>query len=304
MCYNGPSEDCRYDHGESGAGHTKQPLMGHQDRLTTLKLHKYDVETKGAVTLYDGRDCANQSGAFFWESSLGLTKYNSEDIWEGNMYNRQTASFRLPYGYELTLYKSDGAVGESKTFYGFSYEDGTQEHLCQNTPDDWTDREWSISINKTGSYGGAVGYWRAVQTQTEALKFDVTYGVEYSTETETETSSSMTINHQMESSVSFLDFFSLGSKMSQEYAQSITEDVKSTQAYSTTYSYSLTCSNKAGIYDVGLWQWVTSTNDMKDSVYSIHTVCRYGENYNTPPVCPWNACLDGECTTCAEGWMA
>ncbi len=116
MCYNGPTTDCRYGDGESGAGHTRSAYMGHQDRLTSLKLYKYDAETKGAVTLYDERDCTGQSGAFFWEESLGVTKYNSEQIWQGNMYNRQTASFRLPYGYEMTLYSEDGGVGESRTF--------------------------------------------------------------------------------------------------------------------------------------------------------------------------------------------
>lgn len=33
-------------------------------------------------------------------------------------------------------------------------------------------------------------------------------------------------------------------------------------------------------------------------------MCRYGENYNTPPACPWNFCdpFDSQCTTCIDEW--
>jgi hypothetical protein len=45
FCYDGPGTECRWDHGESGAGHTRNPIMGHQDRLTTLYLYRYDAAT-------------------------------------------------------------------------------------------------------------------------------------------------------------------------------------------------------------------------------------------------------------------
>lgn len=108
----------------------------------------------------------------------------------------------------------------------------------------------------------------------------------------------------MESSISFLDFFSGGTKMGASYSNEVKKDVESTQSYSATYEYTLTCTIKGTELDVALYQWVTSTNDKKDNVYSMHTICRYGVNYNSPPACPWNACADGECTTCTTDWMA
>ena len=67
--------------------------------------------------------------------------------------------------------------------------------------------------------------------------------------------------------------------------------------------HNLSCTARADDPGVGFWQWKTSTHDGKSTVLSNHTVCRYGLNkYNTPPNCPWNACLDEQCEVCKDDW--
>ena len=58
-----------------------------------------------------------------------------------------------------------------------------------------------------------------------------------------------------------------------------------------------------GTQGVGLWQWITTSNDGLSQAFSLMTVCRYGEGYwNTEPKCPYNACKDEMCETCYDGW--
>ena len=66
------------------------------------------------------------------------------------------------------------------------------------------------------------------------------------------------------------------------------------------------CKDKSGdgVEGVGLGQWDTTSHDAKSRIYSTHTVCRYGELYNVAPQCPWNACLNGDCSKCANDWQA
>ena len=80
------------------------------------------------------------------------------------------------------------------------------------------------------------------------------------------------------------------------------EDTKFTYSanFSDEHDLSCTAPEEGG---VGIWQWRTKTNDGSSVVFTNHTICRYGlEHYNTPPACPWNACVDLECTICTDDW--
>lgn len=105
------------------------------------------------------------------------------------MYNRQTASVRIPFGYELRVYRQDGQVGSVEgtdylAMHGFAYEDENQEHICQNMPAGWVDVDASFSVQKVSQAGkGAVGSWETVNTQSESFYRDIT--VEF-TQTETD----------------------------------------------------------------------------------------------------------------------
>ena len=77
----------------------------------------------------------------------------------------------------------------------------------------------------------------------------------------------------------------------------------------TREAYSLDISQKVKIVcpdmmqnGVGLWQFIVASHSGDIKVFSLHTVCRYGNLYNKPPNCPWNACLNADCSGCAFDW--
>ena len=48
-----------------------------------------------------------------------------------------------------------------------------------------------------------------------------------------------------------------------------------------------------------------TSSDGSIKVMTEHSVCRYGELWNTPPMCPYFACQDADgCTRCSTGWAA
>ena len=60
-----------------------------------------------------------------------------------------------------------------------------------------------------------------------------------------------------------------------------------------TYSYDFSATKEIGCegdHGVGLWQFVVANADGSNKVMTMHTICRFGANYTTPPACPWNAC--------------
>ena len=225
------------------------------------------------------------------------------------MYNRQTASVRIPFGYELRVYRQDGQIGSVEgtdylAMHGFAYEDENQEHICQNMPAGWVDVDASFSVQKVSQAGkGAVGSWETVNTQSESFYRDITVEFTQTETDETTKEEQFAFSRDQESSISY-EFATAETKMSMSYSADIREDNKSTQSYSTSINYRITCTTPDGQPNVGLYQWVTSSSTGNVKVKSMHTVCRYGANYNSPPACPWNACKDAECTQCTEDWMA
>ena len=63
------------------------------------------------------------------------------------------------------------------------------------------------------------------------------------------------------------------------YSQGLTQDVQATYGVDYGISNSTTCTTK-GKSGAGLYQWIVSTGDMKNSAFTWHTVCRTGENWN------------------------
>ena len=55
---------------------------------------------------------------------------------------------------------------------------------------------------------------------------------------------------------------------------------------------------------VGLWQWALQPSGSSDMLLSTTFFCRYGANANVPPACPFNACMNGDCSVCADDWKA
>ena len=73
------------------------------------------------------------------------------------------------------------------------------------------------------------------------------------------------------------------------------------QSYGLDSEVQMTCT---GTDAVGLWQWVTESNDGRSQVQSMYSVCRQGADAYTSPECPWNACMSGDCTKCSDDWSA
>lgn len=70
--------------------------------------------------------------------------------------------------------------------------------------------------------------------------------------------------------------------------------------YDYSVDYTVDCTGAKGpAGGVGLWQFVV---DNGDDVFTAtkHTICRYGPDAVVAPDCPWNACLNGDCTKCRD----
>ena len=95
--------------------------------------------------------------------------------------------------------------------------------------------------------------------------------------------------------------FGAEASVSTTVAAGLATDVETTYGVDYGIENTTTCSatEKAG---AGLYQWVVVGDD-NITAFTWHTVCRTGEDWATPPACPWNACEDAECYICAD-WMA
>ena len=97
---------------------------------------------------------------------------------------------------------------------------------------------------------------------------------------------------------------SASTKLSDTYRQETTESTGHSMTYSFDVTYSVSCTAKPGQEGVGLWQQVTEGTDGKFRVWGTQTICRYGDMWKTAPKCPYAACIDAECLTCADDWQA
>jgi hypothetical protein len=91
--------------------------------------------------------------------------------------------------------------------------------------------------------------------------------------------------------------YSIGASYEKLLRRSVTE----TSTISSIRERSTTCTakDKEG---TGLWQWIVRTEDGEILAKDQHTVCKSGDGYNKSPRCPWNACKNGDCTECEQGW--
>ena len=90
------------------------------------------------------------------------------------------------------------------------------------------------------------------------------------------------------------------------YENEAVNDAKATMSYSETITVLITCTPDKSDKGVGLFQWTVGSPGLASlsNVYTKHTVCRYGSEWQTTPQCPWNACLDASCSSCAEDCKA
>ena len=80
----------------------------------------------------------------------------------------------------------------------------------------------------------------------------------------------------------------LKESLSETFQETVTQDITQTYGEDFSEKVKLKCDDQTG--GVGLWQWVVQSADGVSQTRSLHTICRYGDNYDSPPKCPWNAC--------------
>ena len=184
MCRNYVGDDCRYDHGMSGAGAARNGDSGYHDRMTSIRLRPYDPISHGAVTVFKWGDCHDVSARLYSNENPNYSAdYNKEAIWENNMPKDDIDSVYVPFGYQVEFYDQDGFWGDSEVIKGKAYFDGDHEMMpCQNLGS-LKNRAASARVTRTHILGPAVGYWEGI-THTESI--DVTYqvGFDYSHSTE------------------------------------------------------------------------------------------------------------------------
>ena len=142
------------------------------------------------------------------------------------------------------------------TLDGPFYEDETLKHTCVSIYKKFNDDTSSLEVFKTAQLGeSAKGYWRSI-TQTETLKFTVIYGMQLVDKTSKKTSKESALSAEMKSGISFF-----GAQIGKSYAETISVDTERTYSYTTSVSYTITCTAKPDSPGVGLWQWVVESSD-------------------------------------------
>ena len=152
--------------------------------------------------------------------------------------------------------------------------------------------------------GKSIGQWEAVMTLNSPIEREITIGVETTESSSAEISAAESFTASMEAGVEFWGM-SMKVGLSTSYESSFKNTVNETTARTQTEKISYSCgSNDDNSEMYGLYQWVVSTEDNSFTAKTNHAVCRTDSNALTPPACPWDACVDAECTICKNDWIA
>ena len=75
FCENMFADSCTQGKGISGAGTVRSALVGHNNTVTTVNLHHYDVARQGAVVLFGDKDCKGMMARFYAPESAREKAY-------------------------------------------------------------------------------------------------------------------------------------------------------------------------------------------------------------------------------------
>ena len=167
--------------------------------------------------------------------------------------------------------------------------------------DDWKSLTSSLTVIDD-LQGSAVGYWSS-WTQTESINMKLHYGIDMSVSQEDVDTQSYEFDLSMSEGFSFLGMSSSMS-INQKYSQTISNDTKRTYSANFSVDVPKTCTVKEGTEGVGLYQWYVATDHYSNVIRSTHSICRYGDMAFKMPECPFPACIDAECLSCADDWQA
>ena len=86
--------------------------------------------------------------------------------------------------------------------------------------------------------------------------------------------------------------------MSEQYAQEVTMTTESTYAQTTLVKVGFTCTSTDYTEAIGVWQWITTSNDESQAARTNKFLCRFGALADNSPSCPFGACRDSACSVC------
>lgn len=205
----------------------------------------------------------------------------------------------VPFGYTLETWADDSFTGDYEDVKGEVYADTDDSMNCKNLETNGN-RVTSVAIYRNEYLSNATGRWVGV-TASETFTFVYHVGFEYSESEATHEEQQTSLSYEMSYGMEFAGV-SESTTISESYTETIAHDAEESYTYDVSVDLEFTCTGNDG---VGLWQWVVDSADGKSGVLTGHTICRYGQdNYSKSPECPWNACLDVECTTCTGDWAA
>ena len=105
ICRDYVNDECRWQHGQSGAGAGRNGDIGYHDDMTTLRLRPYDPVVQGAVTAFSYPDCHDVSGRLMSNSDpTKFADYTKDDMWENNIHWDDIDSVYIPFGYQIEFF--------------------------------------------------------------------------------------------------------------------------------------------------------------------------------------------------------
>ena len=184
---------------------------------------------------------------------------------------------------------------------GQQWFDSTHTMNCINLNDyGWDDRVSSLAVYRTELGAYAQGRWESFTT-TEGIDFTYHLGMSSTDSHSTEESMSYSMSESMSAGIEFLGI-GASTDISAAFETGIVVDTQEEFSASVDVTYNISCSEGQVGDGVGLWQFVVESSDKSVITRTDHTVCRYGELYNKSPNSPWNACANGDCSECVNGW--
>lgn len=170
---------------------------------------------------------------------------------------------------------------------------------CVNVGNDWAG---SIVV-KRDPVSHAVGYWHGI-TGTETMDYNFHIGATHNDDQEQfgyGGKPSVDLAKAMKLGIAF-DSPHLGEvRMSEQGQKKVKRDVESTYGLNMPINNVTKCTT-FGNDGAGIYQWVVATADGTARSFTSHTICREGDLSLSEPECPYFACLNADCSECADNW--
>lgn len=224
-------------------------------------------------------------------------------------------SVHVPSGYSLRCYKDDLWTDFSEDIVGEYEDDSTQKPKCQDLVEPGQCNSWKVVKNRYGQENPdpALGFWKGI-TSTESQEFEYRVGISNTESAGSSSENAASIEHaltigisktaEVSGSYGFVSggvstTYSAEYGMTSESSSIAMQDAQTAMQEDYGIVHKTTCKTE-GKNGAGLYQYVYSTSDGRANLFTSHTVCRVGEDWNTPPACHWHACKNPDCT-CCEG---